>query len=48
MRIKSRGPKKQIRATSNRIMNNAEMIVTNDDRWRRLTEIPVVILSDYL
>ena len=30
------------------LQNNAEMIVTSDDRWRRLTEIPVVILSDYL
>ena len=30
------------------LQNNAEMIVTNDDRWRPLTEIPVVILRDYL
>jgi predicted nucleic acid-binding protein len=26
----------------------AHMIVTNDERWRRLTEIPVVILRDYM
>ena len=30
------------------LQDNADVIVTNDDRWRRLTEIPVVILSDYL
>ena len=30
------------------LQNNAEMIVTNDDRWRTLAEIPVVILRDYL
>ena len=28
--------------------HGAEMMVTNDDRWRRLTEIRVVVLSDYV
>ncbi len=30
------------------LQNGAEAIVTNDARWRRLTEIPVLILSDYI
>jgi len=30
------------------LQHGAEMMVTNDDRWRRLTEIRVVVLSDYL
>lgn len=30
------------------LQNGAEMVVTNDDRWRRLTEIRVVVLRDYL
>jgi predicted nucleic acid-binding protein len=30
------------------LQNGAEMIVANDDRWKRLTEIRAVILSDYL
>jgi predicted nucleic acid-binding protein len=30
------------------IEHGAEVIVTNDDRWRRLTEIEVVILKDYV
>ena len=30
------------------LQNGAEMMVTNDDRWRRLTEIRVVVLRDYL
>ncbi len=30
------------------LQNGAELIVTNDDRWRRLTEIQVLILRDYL
>ena len=30
------------------IQHGAELIVTNDDRWRRLTEIQAVILRDHL
>ena len=30
------------------LQNGAEMMVTNDNRWRRLTEIRVVVLEDYL
>lgn len=30
------------------IQHGAELIVTNDDRWRRLNEIQTVILKDYL
>ncbi len=30
------------------LRNGAELIVTNDDRWRRLTEIPVAVLKDFL
>jgi predicted nucleic acid-binding protein len=30
------------------LQNGAEMMVTNDDRWRRLTEIRVIVLRDYL
>lgn len=30
------------------IQHGAELIVTNDERWRRLTEIQPVILSDHL
>lgn len=29
------------------IGNGAEVIVTNDDRWKRLAEIEVVIMQDY-
>ena len=28
--------------------NGAELIITNDDRWKRLTEIQVVHLGDFL
>jgi predicted nucleic acid-binding protein len=28
--------------------HGAELIITNDDRWRRLTEIQVIILRDFL
>jgi predicted nucleic acid-binding protein len=30
------------------IANKADLIVTNDERWKRLTEIPVIVLSDYV
>lgn len=30
------------------IHNRAQLIVTNDDRWRRLTEIEVAVLTAYL
>lgn len=30
------------------LQHGAELIVTNDDRWRRLTEIDVAILKDFL
>jgi predicted nucleic acid-binding protein len=30
------------------LRNGAELIVTNDERWRRLTEIQVVVLKDFL
>lgn len=30
------------------LQNGAEVVVTNDDRWRRLTEIRAVVLRDYL
>ena len=30
------------------LRNGAELIVTNDERWRRLTEIQVVVLRDFL
>lgn len=30
------------------IRNDAELIVTNDERWRRLTEIQVIVLKDFL
>jgi predicted nucleic acid-binding protein len=30
------------------LQNGADLIVTNDDRWRRLTEIQVLILMDFL
>lgn len=29
------------------IRRKADLIITNDDRWRRLTEIPIIILRDY-
>ena len=25
----------------------ANLIITNDDRWKRLTEVPVIVLQDY-
>jgi len=28
--------------------NGAELIVMNDERWKRLAEIQVVVLKDYL
>jgi predicted nucleic acid-binding protein len=28
--------------------HGAQIIVTNDNRWKRLKEIPVVVLEDYL
>jgi len=30
------------------LRNGAELIVTNDERWRRLAEIQVVVLKDFL
>jgi len=30
------------------LCNGVELIVTNDERWRRLTEIQVVVLKDFL
>lgn len=30
------------------LQHGAEMIVTHDDRWRRLTEIQAVVLKDFL
>jgi predicted nucleic acid-binding protein len=30
------------------ILHNAEVIVTNDDKWKRLTEIQIVVLQDLL
>lgn len=30
------------------LQHGAELIVTNDDRWRRLTEIRVIVLKDYI
>jgi predicted nucleic acid-binding protein len=30
------------------LRNGAELVVTNDERWRQLTEIPVVVLKDFL
>lgn len=30
------------------LRNGAELMVTNDERWRRLTGIPVVVLKDFL
>jgi predicted nucleic acid-binding protein len=28
------------------ILHNAEVIVTNDDKWKRLTEIQIIVLQD--
>jgi predicted nucleic acid-binding protein len=28
--------------------HRADVIVTNDERWKRLTEIPVMVLKDYV
>ncbi len=28
------------------ILNNADVIVTNDDKWKRLTEIQIIVLQD--
>jgi predicted nucleic acid-binding protein len=30
------------------LQNEADLIVTNDERWKRLTEIQVVLLKDFL
>ncbi len=30
------------------LQHKANLIVTNDERWKRLTEIPVIVLSDYV
>ncbi|PYV33229.1 MAG: hypothetical protein DMG22_10705 [Acidobacteria bacterium] len=29
------------------IRYKANLIITNDDRWKRLTEVPVIVLQDY-
>jgi predicted nucleic acid-binding protein len=29
------------------LQHKANIVVTNDDRWKRLTEIPVITLGDY-
>jgi predicted nucleic acid-binding protein len=29
------------------LQHKADLIVTNDERWKRLTEIPVIVLQDY-
>ncbi|MFB3923584.1 MAG: type II toxin-antitoxin system VapC family toxin [Terriglobia bacterium] len=29
------------------ITNKADLVVTNDERWKRLMEIPVIVLSDF-
>jgi predicted nucleic acid-binding protein len=30
------------------ILHNADVIITNDDKWKRLTEIQIVVLQDLL
>lgn len=30
------------------ILNNAELVVTNDDKWKRLTEIQIIVLQDLI
>ena len=29
------------------LVQRADLIVTNDERWKRLSEIPVIVLNDY-
>lgn len=28
--------------------HGAEVIVTNDERWKRLTQIPIIVMKDYI
>ena len=30
------------------ILHNADVIITNDDKWKRLTEIQIVVLQDFV
>lgn len=30
------------------IVHKADLIVTNDENWRRLAQIPVIVLTDYV
>jgi predicted nucleic acid-binding protein len=30
------------------ILHNADVIITNDDKWKRVTELQIVVLQDFV